>query len=163
MKRLTFIIACIVVALSAQAKKPETGFKKFYNQYHNYANATSFKIPAGLASFFIDDEEQDVKAFMDGMDDIHFLVFESFDKQLLIDLNRHLSIEDYKEMMTIKDGSSEVIFLAMENENIIEEIVMTVVSDNELVVMCIAGDISKETAKKMVKSIDFHKATTMNQ
>ncbi|HAN00115.1 MAG TPA: hypothetical protein DCQ26_16065 [Marinilabiliales bacterium] len=163
MKTFTLIFAALLITLSGCAKNPESGYKKFFNEYHKYPNATSFKIPAGLATFFIGDEDEEAKEFMDDMDDISFLVFDKLEKQLLIDLNTCLPAKDYKEMMVVRDGTSEVTFLAKDNGTYIEEIVMTVVDANELVVMCITGEFTKESAKKLTKSINIGNATKMKQ
>ena len=48
-----------------------------------------------------------------------------------------------------------------DNKGIIEEILMTVVDDNGLVVMCMFGEFTIDDAKKIVKSIKTDNAIKM--
>lgn len=158
MKRI-IPMALILMCLSPVfAKIAPTGFTEFYKAYHEYPNTISFKIPASLASFIVTDEPDEVDALLEHMDDILFLVFEQIDKHVLTDLNNYLPKKDYKELMVVNEGTSEVFFLAHQQASKIDEIVMTVISDNELVVMCLKGDFSKEDAKKLASSVNIKNA-----
>ncbi|MDA3891148.1 MAG: DUF4252 domain-containing protein [Salinivirgaceae bacterium] len=158
MKNIAITLIAVLTVLTSCAKPPTNGYKKFYREYRDAPHTITFKIPAGLAGIFIDKEDEEAKEFMKSMDDISFFVAENASKEMIIDLNKHLPEKDYKEMMVIRDGDAEIIFLAKGNGNVIEEILMTVVDDNELVVMAMFGEFTKETAKKLAKSINTSNA-----
>lgn len=153
MKYITLTIIGFMVVLSSCAKTPSDGYKKFYREYRDAPHTITFKIPGGLASFLIDKEDVEAKEFMNNIDDISFFIADNVSKQMLLDLNNYMPESVYKEIMVIRDGSDEVIFFAKEVNNVIEEIIMTVVGDKELVVMAMFGEFTKEDAKKFVKAI----------
>lgn len=153
MKYITLTIIAFMVVLASCAKTPTDGYKKFYREYRDAPRTITFKIPGGLASFLIDSEDVEAKDFMKNIDDISFFIADNASKQMLIDLNKYMPEDDYKEIMVIRDGADEVIFFAKEFQGTIEEIIMTVVGDNELVVMAMFGEFTKEDAKKFVKAI----------
>ncbi|MFA6400639.1 MAG: DUF4252 domain-containing protein [Salinivirgaceae bacterium] len=160
----TYILALIglLLAIASCAKEPIEGYKKFYREYRDSPNVTSFKVPAGLASFIIDDEDKEAKEFLKNMDDISFLILKETNNQMIFDLNKNLPEQLYKEIMVIKDGGSEVTFLARDNGKTIEEILMTVVDNDEIVIMCMTGSFTKEDAKRIVKSINVQNVGSLN-
>lgn len=158
MKTYALALFGLLLAITSCAKEPVEGYKKFYRDYRDSPNVTSFKVPAGFASFFIDKEDKEVKDFLKKMDDISFLILKEANNQTIFDLNKNLPEKLYKEIMVVKDGSSEVTFLARDNGKTIEEILMTVVEENELVIMCMTGDFTREDAKRIAKSINIESA-----
>jgi len=153
MKKILISFIALFIVLTCSAKTQVNGYKSFYREYRDAPNTITFKIPGGLASMFMQNEDDDVKEFMKNMDDISFFIADNATDQMLIDLNKYLPEREYKEIMIIRDGGSEVIFLAKENGDVIEEILMTVVDKNDLVVMCIFGEFTKDDAKRIAKSI----------
>lgn len=158
MKNILITLIALATVFTSCASEPGDGYKKFYRQYRDAPNTISFKIPGGLANFFVDKEDVEVKEFTKNIDDISFFITDNASKEMIIDLNRHLPETDYKEMMIVRDGGDEVIFLAKEEGGVIEEIIMTVVGENELVVMAMFGEFTTDDAKKLIESIKTENA-----
>lgn len=158
MKNIAITLAALFIVFSSCAKVPEKGYKKFYREYRDSPQTITFKIPGGLAGMFLDDEDEEVKEFVKKMDDISFFIADHVSKQMIIDLNKSLPESDYKEIMIIREGDSEIVFLAKDNGELIEEILMTVIGDDDLVVMCMFGEFTRDDAKKIAKAIKTESA-----
>ncbi len=161
MKNLYLTLVAFTFVFSSCATPPAGGFMKFYHAYHDTPNTISFKIPGGLANLFVGNEDPAAKEFMKNIDVIRFFIADNADRDMLIDLNRYLPEELYKEMMEVHDGGSEIVFLARDNGKVISEIVMTILDGNQLVAMCMEGDFTQDDAKKLIKSINTKKAANM--
>jgi len=159
MKNLSITLIAFFIVLTSCAKTPTTGYNVFYKEYRDTPHTITFKIPGAFAGMFLDDEDKEVKEFVKKMDNVSFFVAENVSKQMIIDLNKSLPESLYKEIMIINSGAEvEVIFLARDNGDVIEEIVMTVIDDNELVVMCMYGEFTRDDAKKIVKAVEVDNA-----
>lgn len=160
MKTIYLITIALLVTVSGFARKFDEGstYKRFYREYRGTDNVITFKIPGGLASIFIDKEEKEVKEFMKKMDDISFFIATDQTNKMILDLNNSLPESVYKDIMVIKDGETEITFLARSGDNFITEIIMAVYEPDNLVVMCISGEFTKEGAKNIAKSINTENA-----
>ncbi|MBI9067386.1 MAG: DUF4252 domain-containing protein [Salinivirgaceae bacterium] len=165
MRTLFIAIVALTITITGFAKGNKGGeytYKQFYRQYRDADDVVSFKIPAGFASFFIDKEDVEAKEFMKKMDDISFFICQKQTNQMILDLNRSLPEKLYKEIMIVKDGDTEVTFMAKEEGEFIGEVLMAVYEPDNLVVMCITGEFTKEDAKKIAKSINTDSAINFN-
>ena len=159
MKNLTITLTVFFIVLTSCAETPATGYKAFYREYKDTPNTVTFKIPGTLAGMFLHDEDDEVKKFVKKIDNISFFVTDNVSKQMMIDLNKNMPESLYKEIMIIHSGAkSEVVFLARDNGDIIEEIVMTVIDDDDLVVMCMYGEFTRDDAKKIVQAVEVDDA-----
>jgi len=163
MKTYLIIAVSLIMTLNGCAKEPLSGYKKFYQQYEDADHIVSFKVPGAFANFFIDKEDKEVKDFTKKMDNITFLISENPTNQIILDLNKYLPESEYKQIMVVKDGSDEVTFLAKVNGKAIEEIIMTVYNPDNLVVMCMKGDFTKEDAKQIAKAIKVKDASSFRE
>lgn len=158
MKNLTIIVVALFVTLTGCAKNPETGYKKFYRQYCDAPNTITFKIPGKLAGMFIDVDDEEAKDFIKKMNSISFFVANKTTKQMIIDLNKNMPENLYKEIMVINEGNTEIVFLAHDNGDTIQELVMTVYEPDELVIICMNGEFTYNDARKIAKSINTENA-----
>ena len=162
MKNLTVVFIALLIALTSCAEEEAgIGYKTFYNQYSDSASTITFKVPGLFASMIIDKEDKELKDLVKKIDNISFFVASETSKHMIVDLNKNVPEELYKHVMEIRDGETEIIFFARDNGEMIEEILMTVHEPNELVIMCIYGDFTREDAKKIAKAINTEKALEM--
>lgn len=71
--------------------------------------------------------------------------------------------ELYKQLMIVRDGDTEISFMVRDNGEFVQELIMTVVEPEELVILCFTGEISRENAKKLAKSINVNSASSFRQ
>jgi hypothetical protein len=139
-------------------------YKDFYREYRKADKTISFKLPAGVASIFIDkDENKEVKDFLKDLDDLSFLIIDQVTDKTILDLNQSLPENLYKEIMVINDGNTEINFLVNDNGKFVEELLMIVVEPDELIIMCFTGEITHEHAKQLAKSINVKQASDFRQ
>ncbi|MGD9994062.1 MAG: DUF4252 domain-containing protein [Salinivirgaceae bacterium] len=159
----TLILALVISLLSATGLSAKE-YKDFYREYRKADKTISFKIPAGFAAIFIDkDENKEVKEFLKDLDDLSFLIIDQVTNNTLLDLNQSLPEDLYKELMVIHDGDTEITFLVNDNGKFVEELIMTVVEPDELIIMCFTGEITHEHAKQLAKAINVQQASAFRQ
>lgn len=160
MKKFAFMLMALVVSITTFAKKTgdESSYQNFYYQYKQSNDVITFKIPGSLASFFIDRDNVEAKELMKKIDDISFFIATDQTQQMIYDLNRSLPEHTYKTLMEVNDGDTEVTFLGKVADHFINEIIMAVYEPDNLVVMCINGDFTKEDARLIAKSINTDSA-----
>jgi hypothetical protein len=157
MKNTFILISLLFAGMVACSKETPNGFIKFYKQYHDEHGIISFKISAGLANFFVDNEDKEVKAFLKKADKVVFLIADQSRQAMRDSMNICMSADKYPTIMEVKDGQATIRFTARNEKNGISEIIMTVIDQERLVIMAIKGDFTTEDAKKIAKAIDVNK------
>lgn len=163
MKNLTVVILALFIVLTGCAEdKNAIGYTKFYNQYNDSSNTITFKVPGAFAGMFIEKEDEELKDFAKNIDNISFFIASETSKQMILDLNKNISEDMYKHVMEINNGDTEIVFFARDNGEMIEEILMTVHEPDELIIMCLYGEFTRDDAKKIVKAINTEAALKMS-
>lgn len=164
MRTLPVLFLSLILSVTSFAKQPADGYFKFYNQQRKASNTVSFKIPASFASIFFDKhEDKEIKDFLKELDDLSFLIIDKVTDAVILDLNESMPEELYKQLMIVRDGDTEISFMVRDNGEFVQELIMTVVEPEELVILCFTGEISRENAKKLAKSINVNSASSFRQ
>ena len=72
-------------------------------------------------------------------------------------MDKELDLNQFVDAMIIKEKNEQVKFKIQEKDNIVKEIIMLVVSDGEVVVMNISGNIDLTKVDLITESIDIKK------
>ena len=141
-----------------------SGFQKLYSEYSGKEGFTTVSISSemfGLFASVADESDKDMKEFNEVVEKLNGLKILSFQstkddddfnfKTRILD---KLSVEDYKELMVVKENQKEVRFLINENKaGRIGELLMLVEESKGGVVMSISGDIDLKTISKISRNM----------
>ncbi|MCK4747645.1 MAG: DUF4252 domain-containing protein [Bacteroidales bacterium] len=159
MKRTFFAGALILLSLVTFGQK--SAVDKVFDKYSGKDGYTTVYISSFmfnlLSSLEVEDPEYDeFKKATSGINSIKILTQEgsgsvSFGEELLDMLPRN----EYQEMMKVKDGDEEVLFLAREADGRISEFLLIVSGGSDDVLIAITGDIDLESLSSIASGLDM--------
>lgn len=134
---------------------------KVFDKYSGQEGYTTVYISSFMFNLMnqleIDDPEYDeFKKATSGIESIRILAQDgdestAFGKELLNMLPRN----EYQEMMKVKDGEEDVLFLAREEDGRITEFLLIVSGGDEDVLIAITGDIDLESLSSIASGLDM--------
>jgi len=159
MKRI--VIAGTVFLLGMALYGQQSAVDRVFDKYAGKEGYTTVYISSFmfnmLNSLDVDDPDyQEFKKATAGINSIKILTQDSgdsddFGKELLDQLPR----AEYKEMMKVKDGEEEVLFLAKEAGGRISEFLLIVSGGSDDVLIAITGDIDLESLSSIASGLDM--------
>jgi hypothetical protein len=149
---LLLMMAVMITALvSAQQKSAEEVFKA----YAGKGNCTVLTIPKGairLAASLQEEDEPEVKEFLEGISSVKILAVDGRGNQALFgDVVRTLS-KNYEELMTVDKGDEQVKFLMRQEGDVIKELLLLTGEEDESAMIIVRGEIRMKDLARMKRS-----------
>ena len=155
------IIGCAILLVGMVAFGQKSAVDKVFDKYSGKEGYTTVYISSFmfnlLNSLEVDDPEyNEFKKATSGINSIKILTqdggdSEAFGKELLDMLPR----SEYQEMMKVKDGEEDVLFLAKESNGRISEFLLIVSGGSDDVLIAITGDIDLESLSSIASGLDM--------
>lgn len=165
MKRLAAVLLILLPAFII-AQNP---MDKLYEKYAGQENVTSvnissemFKMIAGMKIDTGKMENNEAKHVMDavskmnGMKILTYMKSNERDNTFYNDIKNEFNLDGYVEMMSVKDGDSDVKFYAKKKGNMISEMLMIADENDETVLMNFSGLFDMKTISKLGQSMNMH-------
>jgi hypothetical protein len=159
MKRIVMAGAVLLLGMALYGQ--QSAVDRVFDKYSGKDGYTTVYISSFmfnmLNSLEVDDPDyQEFKKATSGINSIKILTQDSgdsddFGRELLDQLPR----AEYKEMMKVKDGEEEVLFLAKEAGGIISEFLLIVSGGSEDVLIAITGEIDLESLSSIASGLDM--------
>lgn len=159
MKRIAIVGAMLLVGMLAFGQS--SAVDKVFDKYSGKDGYTTVYISSFmfnlLNSLEVDDPDyNEFKKATSGIKSIKILTqdgdgSEAFGSELLEMLPR----SEYQEMMKVKDGEEEVLFLAKESGGKISEFLLIVSGGSDDVLIAITGDIDLESISSIASGLDI--------
>lgn len=159
---IIFLIPCFRAASQSQA------VLDFHSKYKDDGKYLSVKIEGGLLKMLssIETSDEETKEFLDAVSkidaiDVHSINREDgdFSESDIKAFKRDIRKEDYDELMTVRDGDSNIDFLVKEKKGRISELLFIVDETDEFVIVNISGDIDLKTIAKVTENLDIKGAS----
>ena len=159
MKNL-IIITVALLLLSLQScivsSTPKMGF--FDNPYYDYKGAkfTSINVPMFLTKPMVkkamreDGESEELINLIRKISDIKVMTVENGNKEMLTDLTKYLTKNNFEEWMTVKKENETVNFQAKQKGEVIKNLLITVHSGNELVFVDVSGKFTADDISRII-------------
>ena len=145
---LLLVLAVMITALvSAQQKSAEEVFRA----YAGKDNCTVLTIPKGairLAASLQEEDEPEVKEFLEGISSVKILAADAGDRDFYGKVLNTLS-EQYEELMTVDKGDEQVKFLMRQQGDVIKELVLLTGESDESALIIVRGDIRLKDITRM--------------
>lgn len=158
MKIVLFFAAFIIVPLCAGAQGSQVD--KLFEKYSGREGYTSVYISKYMFSLFadIEDGDKEIENVLGKLTGIRILASEetySPGVNFYTEIMKELPINEYKELMVVKEKGQDFKFLIRENDGMISELLMVAggVSNNALI--SIQGNIDLNSIAKLSKSMDI--------
>ncbi len=159
MKRISVVSAMLLIGMLAFGQN--SAVDKVFDKYSGKDGYTTVSISSFmfnlLNSLEVDDPEyNEFKKATSGIKSIKILSqdgegSEAFGAELLAMLPR----SEYQELMKVKDGEEEVLFLAKESGGKISEFLLIVSGGSDDVLIAITGDIDLESLSSIASGLDL--------
>ena len=159
MKNLIIIpVALLLLSLQSciVSSTPKMGF--FDNPHYDYKGAkfTSINVPMFLAKPMVkkamreDGESEELINLIRKISDIKVMTVENGNKEMLTDLTKYLTKNNFEEWMTVKKENETVNFQAKQKGEVIKNLLITVHSGNELVFVDVSGKFTADDISRII-------------
>jgi len=150
----------IAIAWGALAFGQDSPVDKVFNKYSGKDGYTTVYISSFMfnlmSSIDSDDPEfDDFQKAASGIKSLRILTQEAGSEDFAKELLDMLPREQYQEMMKVKDGDEDVLFLAKEEGGKVTEFLLIVSGEGEDVLIAITGDIDMESIASIASGMDM--------
>lgn len=167
MKKIGLILVLALVSIGAQAQNSE--FMKFYDKYSSNEAFTIVSVNQRMIELFSNfevegEEEEAMKKAVSGLKGIKLIANSKTSEgaSLFSEANAAF-LKGYDELMTVRDGDSDIRFLIQEKGGMVSELVMLVGSDSSFVAASIFGEIDLKQMSKMAKGLNISGMENLEQ
>ena len=131
----------------------------FDNPHYDYKDAkfTSINVPMFLAKPMVkkamreEGESEELINLIRKISDIKVMTVENGNKEMLTDLTKYLTKNNFEEWMTVKKENETVNFQAKQKGEVIKNLLITVHSGNELVFVDVSGKLTADDISRFIK------------
>lgn len=154
MKKIILIIGLAAFSSTLFAQK---SVKRFYNKYKNTENVTNVKVQGWMIKSvltFVEDFEGD--DIVKKVTKLRVLTMENgnlVSKKDLRNLIQGVKSESFEDLMTVRDGTTNVRFMIRDSDEKIKDLLVIVSESDEFILISIECDLKW----KDLKNIDFDK------
>lgn len=148
MKKLSSLFLLIFISGSLFAQN-DKNFKSFYKTYKKEKSIIGISAPIGIAKFFIDRDEKELRRIIRKGKKVRILVFDEEPENMIADIKSLLPAKHYQQFMSVKEDNAIIKFMVRDNLTFISELIIFVYEENSLVVMGIDGKFTYEDIKKL--------------
>ncbi|MBN1117562.1 MAG: DUF4252 domain-containing protein [Bacteroidales bacterium] len=161
MKKSVLFFTGLFIAITIKAQSPAVNsiIDKYAGQdgyTYVYISQNMFQLAATLTA----KEDPEVSNFVGTIKQMVVLT-KSFDSltgktsEFVNEVEQAINKDDYKSLLVVKDGGDDVDILAKEVNGKIEELLLTVKSDDEDVVLILSGQIDLNKVAKLSEKIEI--------
>ena len=132
---------------------------KYFSKYQEdtdftvvYISPKMFEMISKLAE---EEIEPEVQAIIRDLKGLRVLTTEKNPMRYYNEVTETLNLKSYEELMTIRDGNSNVRFLIKSKNDLVEELLLLVGSEEEFVMISFVGKIDLEKISRLSNSADI--------
>lgn len=167
MKKLSFLLVVVVMALMPSITKAQSAIDGLYDKYAGKDGFTSINISPEMfnmmSGFNMNDSSQKAVAAMNAIKQIKslkMLVYEPKDSIKALEfyhvIQKMVPTNGFKDLMSINSQDSKLKFLARQDPNgKIKELLMIVHGSDETMIMSLTGLIDMKTISEISKSMNI--------
>lgn len=157
MKNILTILVLLFAMQGAFAQN--NAIEKYFQKYEDKESFTSVYISEYMFSLFADidmenAEDKEVMEILQGLKSLQVLTTDENGKKYYEDAIQLIDQKEYKLLMKVKDGDTNVRFLIKKEGNQVKELLLLVGGD-EFVLLSIVGNINLKKISKLAKHMDI--------
>lgn len=154
------ILILAFLGMSLQGMSQVDAITKYFNQYVEdtsftvvYVSPKMFKMIAKLSE---DEVDADVQQIINDLKGLRVLVSEKNGMKYYNEAIKKINVNEYEELMTVRDGEQNVRFVVKERNDVIEELLLLVGGPDEFVMVSFVGEIDLDKISKLAKAADIN-------
>jgi hypothetical protein len=156
MKTISLYFVLLVMAIPVKAQNK--AIDDIFNKFEGKNGVTSVNVTKGLMNLASQMDSSDVKAkdLFAQIAGVKILAFDKAqpeDKVAFEAMVKALPLNDYKELMVVKEKDNNVRMLSKENQGKISEFLLLVTGGNDPVLISITGNIDPKELGKLSSSL----------
>ncbi|MCK4465555.1 MAG: DUF4252 domain-containing protein [Bacteroidales bacterium] len=157
MKKISLILTLAIFPLLITAQNKAVD--KLFDKYAGKDGFTTVFISKNLFKMVADIELEDpeVNDVIDNLETIKILVTDDYENREGVnfydEIMKELPMNEYEELLTVKDSDQDVRFLVKEKDGIIKELLLVVGGRDDNALISITGDIDLRHISKISKSM----------
>lgn len=154
------IITVLVLMFAMQgAFAQNNAIEKYFQKYEDKESFTSVYVSEYMFSLFADidmekAEDKEVMEILQGLKSLQVLTTDENGKKYYEEAIQLINQKEYKMLMKVKDGDTNVRFLIKKEGNEVKELLLLVGGD-EFVLLSIVGNINLKKISKLAKHMDI--------
>jgi len=160
MKKSLIIIGIIFTSFAANAQ--DDAISKFFEKYQDDEDFTQVNITSRMFGLFTDmevndEEDQEVLDAISKISGLKILVKENTNngKALYKEAFSKLPKGEFDDLMSIRDGDTDMRFMIKEKGKIISELLMIAGGDEQFFILSIVGDIDLKQISKLSSKMNI--------
>jgi hypothetical protein len=160
MKKSLLIIGIIFTSIAVNAQ--DDAISKFFDKYQDDEDFTQVNITSRMFGLFTDmevndEEDQEVLDAISKISGLKILVKEDTNngKALYKEAFAKLPKGEFDDLMSIRDGDTDMKFMIKEKGNIISELLMIAGGDQQFFILSIVGDIDLKQISKLSSKMNI--------
>lgn len=153
------MLTCFMLMLSISGFSQVDAIAKYFSKYQEdtdftvvYISPKMFEMISKLAE---EEIEPEVQAIIRDLKGLRVLTTEKNPMRYYNEVTETLNLKSYEELMTIRDGNSNVRFLTKSKNDLVEELLLLVGSEEEFVMISFVGKIDLEKISRLSNSADI--------
>jgi hypothetical protein len=162
MKKLIItIIALQIIAFGVQAQ--DSAISDLFDKYQDDERFTKVSVSSRMFELFteFDPEDPDAKELTEAMSKLKGLKILAADSisgggKLYREARSDVQKSNFEELMSVRDGDQDVLFMIKEEGDIITEMLMLVGGQQEFVAMSLYGEIDLKTISKLSRGMKIN-------
>jgi hypothetical protein len=157
MKNISTILVLLFAMQGAFAQN--NAIEKYFQKYEDKESFTSVYVSEYMFSLFADidveeEEDKEVMEILQGLKSLQVLTTEETPNKYYEEAIQLIDQKEYKMLMKVKDGDTNVRFLIKKEGSIVKELLLLVGGD-EFVLLSIVGNINLKKISKLAKHLDI--------
>lgn len=157
MKNISTILVLLFAMQGAFAQN--NAIEKYFQKYEDKESFTSVYVSEYMFSLFADidveeEEDKEVMEILQGLKSLQVLTTEETPNKYYEEAIQLIDQKEYKMLMKVKDGDTNVRFLIKKEGSIVKELLLLVGGD-EFVLLSIVGNINLKKISKLAKHMDI--------
>jgi hypothetical protein len=157
MRKISIIITMVICPLLIAAQN--TAVDELFDKYAGKEGFTTVYVSKNLFKMISDIELDDpeTEELVDNLETIKILAADDYENTEGInfydEIIRNLPVDEYEELLMVKESDQDIKFLVREKDGIIKELLLVVGGIDDNVLISIIGDIDLKKISKISKSM----------
>lgn len=150
MKKLFFIVSLIVLTSCAT----QTSFNDFYQENQKESDFSMGLSSSIVRTFLDDDDYEEIKPLLKKAKHVRVLVFTDNSEEMTIKFNKFINKSDFDNLISIKEDDDNIKIYALEQKDVIKEVVLDINNGDELVLLGLKTNITEDDISNLLKEND---------
>lgn len=167
MKKIFITLFALALFMQYSCITDKNKYKEtdIYEEFETEDGFAIFHLPPVLFKIFLsfsDDPDFNSKELLNKIDVIKLMFFEESENSLKLDdlkisMNQKVNDYNYNLLTRVAQENNDISIYIIDNEKIIHEVLITIISDNEYISLNLVGELTRDEVMEVYKSINMQK------